>query len=212
MKPTLDAGPVPRIAIFGGTFDPIHKAHLRVAAEAADAYQLTKVLFVTAANPPHKQAGSATPFELRHRMVELACASDPRFEPSRLEEGEGKSYSILTIQKVRASLAQDDRLFFLIGADAFAEIGTWRKAKEVIAAVEFIVVSRPGYDYPVPEGARVLRLETLALPVSSSEIRRQIELGEDPEDVPEAVLRFIHATGLYSSAKDPLAAPTRGEG
>ena len=89
-----------RRAIFGGTFDPIHRAHLVVAREAADAFSLDQVLFIPAANPPHKEAG--TPYEHRYKMVELACEEDPRFSPSRLEEEARKSYSIYTIERVKA--------------------------------------------------------------------------------------------------------------
>jgi nicotinate-nucleotide adenylyltransferase len=88
-------------------------------------------------------------------------------------------------------------LYFVIGADAFAEIGLWHRSAEVVASVEFIVVSRPGYQYPVPEGARVHRLETLALPVSSSEIRRRAGLGESPSELPPAVLQYVQERRLY---------------
>jgi nicotinate-nucleotide adenylyltransferase len=192
-----------RLAIFGGTFDPIHNAHLRIAREAADAFSLDRVLFVAAGHPPHKPAGATTPYEHRQRMVELACQADARFAAPRLEEGAGKSYSIGTIEKVKATLKEDDRLFFLIGADAFAEIGTWRRARDVIAAVEFIVVSRPGYEYPVPPGARVQRLETLALPVSSSCIRRSFEEGAAPNDLPAAVAAYAERHRLYVPEVSP---------
>jgi nicotinate-nucleotide adenylyltransferase len=189
-----------RIALFGGTFDPIHKAHLRVAKEAAAQLHLDSILFVTSANPPHKPAGSTTPYEHRHRMVELACSADPRFVPSRLEAGTVRSFSIDTIQKARQQLQPDDELFFLIGADAFAEIGTWHRAAEVLQSAQFVVVSRPGYEYPVPEGARIHRLESVALDVSSSAIRRQCETGnwEALEEVlPAPVLDYIRQHGLY---------------
>ena len=188
-----------RIALFGGTFDPIHNAHLTIAREAAGRFNLDRVVFITSGNPPHKAPGATTAFEHRHRMVELACAADSRFFPSRMEEGSGKSYSIETIEKVKQSLAAGDALFFLIGADAFAEIGTWYRSADVIEAVEFIVVSRPGYDYPVPEGARVHRLETLALPVSSSRIRGLFQNGEAIEDVPGPVAAYARANSLYSA-------------
>src|SRR5262245_42906776 len=100
-----------RRAIFGGTFDPIHRAHLVVAREAADRFSLDQVLFIPAANPPHKEAG--TNYEHRYRMVELACACDPRFVPSRIEEGHEKSYSINTIERVKAL---NGELFFVIGS------------------------------------------------------------------------------------------------
>jgi nicotinate-nucleotide adenylyltransferase len=185
------------LALYGGTFDPIHRAHLIVAAEAAEQFKLDAVWFVTAGQPPHKTAGSTTPYEHRQRMVELACAGDPRFHAPRLEEGAGASYTIRTIERVRAMLDPGYGLMFLIGADAFAEIGTWYRSAEVLAAVEFIVVSRPGYVYPAPAGARIHRLETLALPVSSSEIRRALEQGETPGELPDAVSQYIRAHGLY---------------
>ena len=187
-----------RIAIFGGTFDPIHCAHLTVAREAAAQFHLDRVLFVPAANPPHKVELAAS-YEHRYRMVELACACDPRFVPSRLEEGRRKSYSIHTIRRVRAELKAEDRLFFLIGADAFAEVGSWRCAKEVIRLVEFIVVTRPGHGYASPPGARVHRLDTLALPVSSSEIRQQLAAGKAPAELPPEVLRYIRENRLYGT-------------
>lgn len=186
-----------RTAIFGGTFDPIHTAHTRVAAEAADRFQLDRILFVPSARPPHKPAGQTTAFAHRFRMVELACADDARFVASRLEEDTEVSYSIDTIGKVKAALAEGDTLFFLIGADAFAEIGSWRRAAEVIRAVDFIVVSRPGYSYPAPDGARVHRLETLALEISSSEIRRRLEAGGDAPELDARVRGYIREHGLY---------------
>lgn len=187
-----------RTAIFGGTFDPIHIAHTRVAAEAADRFALDRVLFVPSAHPPHKLSGRTTPFFHRYRMVELACAGEPRFVPSRLEEETEVSYSIDTILRVKAWQQPGDSLFFLIGADAFAEIGSWRRAREVIQAVDFIVVSRPGYSCPSPEGARVQWLETLALGISSSEIRRRLESGEEVPELHPEVYRYIRKHGLYS--------------
>jgi nicotinate-nucleotide adenylyltransferase len=185
------------IAIFGGTFDPIHSAHLTMAREAADRFELDRVLFVPAANPPHKPGAAIEPYEDRFQMVALACQADSRFEASRLEEGSGKSYSITTIEKLRASLPTGSRLFFIIGADAFAEIATWHRWRDVIASVEFIVVTRPGHEYSKPEGAVVHRLDTVALPVSSSEIRAQLAAGSDPPDLPPSVLACIRQRGLY---------------
>jgi nicotinate-nucleotide adenylyltransferase len=181
-------------AIFGGTFDPIHCAHLIVAREAADAFALDQVLFIPAANPPHKEAG--TPYEDRIKMVELACNDDPRFVPSRLEEDSRKSYSIYTIERVKALGGE---VFFVIGADAFAEIQTWFRWQDVVRDVEFIVVTRPGHHYESPPGARVHRLETVALPVSSSEIRAALARGETPSQLPKRVAEYIRANGLYGT-------------
>lgn len=167
-----------------------------MAEEAADQFHLDRVLFIPAAHPPHK-SGTHTPFEHRYRMVELACACDPRFVPSRLEEGAGQSYSYHTIQRVKAGLAPGDELLFVIGADAFAEIRTWYRNEDVLGMVSFLVVTRPGHDYEVPTGARVVRLDTLALPVSSSEIRQTLAAGgESPHLTPE-VAAYIRDHALY---------------
>jgi nicotinate-nucleotide adenylyltransferase len=186
-----------RIAIFGGTFDPIHNAHLTVAREALELYGLSQVLFVVAGNPPHKPQTTSAPYKHRMRMVELACEAISEFVPSRLEETEEVSYSITTIEKVKNIQGPEGKLYFLIGADAFAEIRTWYRWGDVIRAVEFIVVTRPGHQYQVPPGALVQRLNTLALPVSSSDIRARLAAGDDPPEVPKPVLAYIRENGLY---------------
>ena len=186
-----------RAAIFGGTFDPIHSAHLTVAREAAEKFGLDQVLFVPASHPPHKSASTTADYEHRYRMVELACGEDETLTASRLEEGEGKSYSILTIERLRSQLGSSDEICFLIGADAFAEIATWHRWREVIAAVQFIVVTRPGHRYTAPPGARVHHLETLALPVSSSAIREKLKAGQQAPELPPPVMRYIRENSLY---------------
>jgi nicotinate-nucleotide adenylyltransferase len=187
----------PRIAIFGGTFDPIHSAHLTIAREAVVQYGLSSVLFVVAARPPHKLGAVEVSYEHRMRMVEAACARTPEFVPSRIEEFDEISYSIQTIQRVKATAGPDAIVYFLIGADAFAEITSWHHCEEVIARVEFIVVTRPGHDYQTPAGAVVHRLETLALPVSSSEIRRKLAEGIEPEELDPRVVAYIRDHTLY---------------
>jgi nicotinate-nucleotide adenylyltransferase len=182
------------VAIFGGTFNPPHAGHLAAARAAADACRLDRVLFIPAAAPPHKSV--AVPYEHRYRMVELACAADPRFAPSRAEAGTERSYSIHTIEKLRREHPEDE-FFFLIGADAFEEIQTWHRWRDVVRQVEFIVVSRPGHDYRVPGGAQVHRLDSVAVPVSSSEVREALARGECPREVPDAVLAYARAHRLY---------------
>jgi nicotinate-nucleotide adenylyltransferase len=186
-----------RTALFGGTFDPIHNAHLKIAREAAAQFALDRIWFIPASRPPHKSGVTRTPYEHRYRMVELACAGEPLFEASRLEEGTQNSYSIETIERVHTLLGASEQLFFLIGADAFAEISTWHRWRDVIASVEFIVVSRPARVYTVPAGARVDRLEGVDLAVSSSAIRHKLAEGDDPVEVPPAVLAYIREHGLY---------------
>jgi nicotinate-nucleotide adenylyltransferase len=186
-----------KLAIFGGTFDPIHQAHLAIAREAADRFHLDRVLFVVAAHPPHKHGVTHAPYEDRVHMTELAVAADPRFEASRLEEGTARSYSIDTIEKLRGTLAADDELYFLIGADAFAEIRSWHRWRDVARSVEFLVVSRPGHGYEVPPEVHADRIDQVELPISSSEIRRALAADETPVGLTPGVLRYAQMRKLY---------------
>jgi nicotinate-nucleotide adenylyltransferase len=190
-----------KLAIFGGTFDPIHDAHLTAAREAAERFHLDRVLLIPAARPPHKQSGAHASYQDRVRMAELACAGDPRLVVSRLEEGTTRSYSIDTIEKIRAGMSPGDQLFFIIGADAFAEIQTWHRWQDVARAVRFLVASRPGFTYPAPENVSFEPLDTLMLDVSSSGIRRALAAGERPQSLPPAVLAYILEHRLYGTGE-----------
>jgi nicotinate-nucleotide adenylyltransferase len=192
-----------RVAIFGGVFDPIHNAHLAVARAAADRFRLDRVLFVPSHRPPHKRGATHASYEDRLHMVEIACASDARFEASRLEERaeSNYSYSIDTIQKLRATLHPEDELFFIIGADAFADLHTWHRWEDVIGSVRFIVVSRPGYSYNAPAGTKVDRLDELELVTSSSELRERLKTDDKNLDAPPGVIEYIRLHGLYGAAQ-----------
>ena len=193
-----------RIALFGGTFDPVHNGHLAIARAAADRFALDTVLFIPGGRPPHKSSETQAGYDDRYRMVELGCESDPRFEASPLEDprtlGARKSYSIDTIERIRRSVAPDDELFFLLGEDAYRDMTTWYRLDDVVDQVQLIVVSRPG-ETPSPPPhprARVLRLENLANPVSASEIRARVRSGEAVDQmVPAAVADWIGRRALY---------------
>jgi nicotinate-nucleotide adenylyltransferase len=201
-----------RVAIFGGAFDPIHNAHLAAARAAALRFHLDRVLFVPTYRPPHKTSGTYASYEDRVRMVELACATlthcaGPRFECSRIEEGGERSYSIETIEKVRATLDRADMLYFLIGADAFAEVRTWHRWRDVVRAVTFIVASRPCYTYDAPENAKVEQLDQIESITSSTQLRRELASGNLLLDAPEAVLEYIRAKGLYGVPRVDVLKP-----
>jgi nicotinate-nucleotide adenylyltransferase len=188
-----------RIVLFGGTFDPVHNAHLAIARAAADRFDPEKIIFIPAANPPHKAAETVVAgYEDRVRMAEIACAPEPRFEVSRIEAGPDRSYSIDTIERMEATGFAP--MAFLIGSDALAEIETWHRWRDVVRAVEFIVVLRPGSECRVPPGATVYELGGLDLPVSSSAIRDKLRDGDFDVPVPEAVIRYIRERGLYRGA------------
>ncbi len=140
------------LALFGGTFDPIHRGHITVARAAVDALQLKQVWFVPADIPPHKQKSPITSFHHRYAMVALALAGEKDMIPSLAEAPDPDagakrqpSYSLETVRRVKKSLGKSDRLYFLIGMDAFQDIAKWYKAEELLAECEFIVAARPGF-------------------------------------------------------------------
>jgi len=184
-----------RVCVFGGTFDPIHVAHIRIAEEAKEKFKLDTVLLVPAGNPPHKDA--FTPFADRLRMVELGCEGHAGLEASALEAGAAQSYTIDPIQRVRKTLSHEDVLFFLIGADAFDDLETWKGWQDLVRLTEFIVVARPESEYRVPAGARVHRLDGLALQISSSGIRACLAAAEATPELDDKVRDYIEERGLY---------------
>src|SRR5271166_3137649 len=139
------------IGLFGGTFDPIHRGHMALAQAATDRYSLRQVLFVPANVPPHKQKHPLTAFIHRYAMVALATQEERRFTASLLEaagtdpKSKGVNYSIDTVRRLKQTLKKADRLFFLIGVDAFRDIAKWREAHALLAECDFIVASRPGF-------------------------------------------------------------------
>ncbi len=134
------------IGLFGGTFDPIHSGHLAAARAARERFQLDRIYFIPAGSPPHKNRHA--PFEHRFAMVTLACAGEQRFVPSTVEAPRPRrpSYSILTVRRFRRELGAAARLYFLLGADAFLTIRSWQEWRDLLAAANFIVISRPGFD------------------------------------------------------------------
>jgi nicotinate-nucleotide adenylyltransferase len=137
------------IALFGGTFDPIHSGHLRAAKAAARKLKLDQVLFIPSGRPPHKTIDNLTAFAHRYAMVALACAAESRFIPSLLESprADGRpQFSISTARAVRRTLGRKDHLFFLIGVDALLDLRHWRDYRGLLDLVNFIVVTRPGSD------------------------------------------------------------------
>jgi nicotinate-nucleotide adenylyltransferase len=218
---------MPLVGILGGTFDPIHYAHLRLAQEIVDNLRLTQVKFVLAARPPHRDNPQTS---ARHRaeMVRLAIADNPLFALDTRElDRSGPSYSFDTLTSLRAELGAETPLCLIVGADAFLGLPTWHRWRELFELAHVVVAHRPGFtlgssspampaelweewqqrycaDAQIiktsPHGS-ILTQETTALDISASAIRELVSRGGNPRYLlPEAVLTYILEHQLY--AKD----------
>ena len=135
-----------RIGIMGGTFDPIHLGHLRAAEEIYLAFGLDRIIFVPAARPPHKEEGRVASALHRYEMVSLATVFTPSFTVSPIElKRPGKSYSVETVREFTRIYGPETRLYFILGVDAFLEIGSWKEARELLRLTRLIVTARPGW-------------------------------------------------------------------
>jgi nicotinate-nucleotide adenylyltransferase len=187
----------------GGTFDPIHIAHLIAAEEALDALDLARVIFVPSARPPHKQGDDVTPLEHRLEMVRLAIEGDPRLAMSDIEARRSEpSYTIETIRQFRRELGEEERLYFIMGADSLAQFFTWKDPVDLLDECEFVVVPRPGVrpdegDPRIRERAHLLDMPLMG--VSSSDIRERVRAGRSIRHlVPPTVRSYIDEKNLYS--------------
>jgi len=196
----------------GGTFDPIHHGHLVAASEVQAWFDLDEVVFVPTGQPWQKSARQVSPPEHRYLMTVVATASNPRFTVSRVDiDRDGPTYTIDTLRDLSAQMP-DAELFFITGADALADIFTWRDADELFSLAHFVGCTRPGYEMDghtldgiPPE--RVTILEIPALAISSTECRERTEKG-DPVWylVPDGVVQYIAKYGLYAPTENGASA------
>jgi len=134
-----------RWGLMGGTFDPIHLAHLRGAQEILEHCGLDRVVFIPSASPPLKHGPGITPYEHRERMVRLAVEGNPAFAYSDVENRrEGRSYTVDTIGYFRETFGEELEIFFILGQDAFLDIRRWKDWRRLLTLCHFVVMSRPG--------------------------------------------------------------------
>jgi nicotinate-nucleotide adenylyltransferase len=206
--PLTDVGSTPtvRIGIMGGSFDPIHSGHLKVAEAARTAMKSHKVFFVTAHCPPHKSLRDLTPLEHRHAMVVLAVNNHPHFEASRIEaERTCPTYAGDTIRHYKEQLGTTAEVFFITGLDALLTIMNWDDSRTYPGICHFVAAARPGCDpgdiikkIPPHFLPYVTILEEPLLFISSTEIRSRVKERRPIEGmVPEAVRRYIDSHNLY---------------
>lgn len=200
-----------KLAIMGGTFDPIHYGHLVTAEAARIQYGFDRVIFVPSGQPPHKPGRYITPAMHRYVMTILATMNNPYFCVSSFEtEREGLSYTIETVKFFFEQYGKDMEIYFITGADAMQEILTWKAVPELLSICQFIAATRPGYCLKeldlVKEAlgkAGKERIHCVATPeidISSTDIRKRLKERKSIKYlVPDAVEHYIYNQGLYES-------------
>jgi nicotinate-nucleotide adenylyltransferase len=216
----VSTGPVPvvrgSVGIFGGTFDPIHVAHLAVAQEAAETVGLERVLFVPAGRPPHKLDQAITPGEHRLAMVELAIAGNERFGADRIEiDRDGPSYTVDTLEAIRLRPTSGGEpnaaLTLILSSEAFESLPTWHDANRIFELACVAVAPREGYgpttatfmdEAYAPFKDRVTYLDGPRIRLSASELRGRAATGRSLRYlVPDAVAAYIDDHGLYRNTR-----------
>ncbi|GAA4283955.1 nicotinate-nucleotide adenylyltransferase [Brevibacterium daeguense] len=192
-----------RVGVMGGTFDPIHHGHLVAASEVAAKFALDEVVFVPTGRPWQKHAREVTHPEHRYLMTVIATASNPRFTVSRVDiDRPGETYTIDTLRDLREVYGEGTELFFITGADALAQIITWKDVDELFSLAHFVGVTRPGHELSgagIPTAGLSL-LQIPALAISSTDCRERVE-----DDlpvwylVPDGVVQYIAKHELYRS-------------
>ena len=201
------------LGILGGTFDPVHDGHLAAANAAQQALRLDAVTLIPSRIPPHRHDPVGATSEQRYEMAVLAAAGRPGWSASRIElDRNGPSYTYDTLVELAQTITVGSQFFFILGADAFAEIATWSRYPAVLDLAHFVVVSRPGitldslrdrvpsaFDRPSSAPTRVILLESLTPDISSTDIRRRVRAGEPLDGlVPDPVAAYIRQHRLYS--------------
>jgi len=186
-----------KIGILGGTFNPIHLGHLILAEEIRQKIGLSKVMFVPASLPPHKEDGEIITAYHRLKMLRLAIKDNPYFSVSNIEiRRGGRSYTIDTLRDLKRIYPKDE-LYFIIGSDLFRYLNEWKDLKEIFVLVRFVVATRPGYPLEnLPD--YMTKIDIRAVDISAFEIRQCIKGNRSFRYlVPEAVWKYILRNRLY---------------
>ncbi|UWX80704.1 MULTISPECIES: nicotinate-nucleotide adenylyltransferase [unclassified Arthrobacter] len=203
-----------RLGVMGGTFDPIHNGHLVAASEVASTFDLDEVVFVPTGDPWHKPAAQqVSPAEHRYLMTVIATASNPRFTVSRVDiDRPGPTYTIDTLRDLKTARPEAD-LFFITGADAMAQILSWKDIQELWSLARFVGVTRPGHVLENVGRDDVFLLDVPAMAISSTDCRRRVAEGNPVWYlVPDGVVQYIAKHRLYAADRQaPNSAETETE-
>jgi len=198
-----------RIGFFGGSFDPPHRGHLRVALAVAERFALERVLLAPTGSQPFKPEGLHASYEDRLEMVRLLIMDQKLIEASDIDRPKPDgtpNYTVEALLRLREELGDDAEIFVIVGMDAFLEVREWREPEKLFELAEWIVVSRPGFDLSMideiglgpDEHRRMHALGDVAEDVSATALRAMLHEGEDVRGMlPPAVLEYIRSHGLY---------------
>jgi len=198
-----------RIALYGGTFDPVHTGHLEIARRVAELFEIEKLIFIPAQMAPHKIGRPVTEPIHRYAMLALATQNDPQLSMSTFElDDPDHKYTVDTIDYFQRLFGNECELFFIMGADSWSEITTWREWQRLLTTINHIVVTRPGHqvDQTLPvAGARVLFTDAVMKDVAATSIRGLAAAGRFEELVqlvPEPVAEYIRKYELYRDTNE----------
>lgn len=197
-----------RLGVFGGTFDPVHNAHLELAQAALEQQHLDCVLFVPAGLPVRKLATTEASAEHRLRMLELACKEVPGFCVSSLEVDRPHiSYTVDTLHLLQEQFGKECALFLILGEDTVTDISTWKDSHDIAQLAQVLYAKRPGGGdvLMLPRGFRCCELQMPAQNLSSSSVRAVLRKGEDASAcVPASVIAYIKKHGLYGKSQSNI--------
>jgi nicotinate-nucleotide adenylyltransferase len=189
-----------RIALYGGTFDPVHNGHIAVANGLSKLFALDHLLFIPAHVAPHKRETRVTPALQRYAMLVLATQHEPQLSVSTIElDAPERPYTVDTLSRIRALAGRDAQLFFIMGADSWMEITTWREWERVLASVNHIVVTRPGYSWSAAHVTPSIRERIVDLRRGADQDRITREVGQSDNlkiYVTDAVFMDVSATAI----------------
>jgi nicotinate-nucleotide adenylyltransferase len=190
-----------RVGVFGGSFDPVHQAHLVHAEQCREQAQLDHVFFIPAPRPPHKRSGPLASFADRVAMLNLAITDQPAFSVDTCEQNRpGPSYTVETLRFLHQR-DPGDQFFLIVGSDSVRDLGTWREPEEIARLCTLLIVQRPGFESVLPTTTFQYQLvESPHLDISSSAIRQQQLQGKSVRYlIPEAVRNYILQHHLYAA-------------
>ncbi len=191
-----------KLGLMGGTFNPIHIGHLKIASKVLDIFDLKKVIFIPSGNPPHKNRGEIIDASHRLKMIKLAVSNYKRFEVSDIEiKRKGESYTLDTIRQIKETYGGETDIYFIAGTDSALDLPNWKDPLKILSLSHFVAVERPGFSLKRIDEKyrkRIITVGGISIDMSSSDIRKRIKEGRPIKSlIPKDVEEYIRENRLY---------------